>query len=108
MALSDFQIFNDHAYNSFVTSFQQNAELFNSASNNAIQLRVNGFSGDYKSKSQFENLASLVGNRDAGATGPRAYCRKDKPYWSRAHCPRLPDAGTSNAPKQACWAGPGE
>tara|TARA_B110000879_G_C11166480_1_gene511484 strand:+ start:353 stop:1306 length:954 start_codon:yes stop_codon:yes gene_type:complete len=68
MALSDFQVFNDFAYNSFVTTFQQNAELFNAASNNAIQLRVNGFSGDYKSKSQFENLASLVGNRDASST----------------------------------------
>jgi len=68
MALSDFQVFNDFAYNSFVTTYQQNAELFNGASNNAIQLRVNGFSGDYKSKSQFENLASLVGNRDASST----------------------------------------
>ena len=68
MALSDFQVFNDFAYNSFVTTYQQNAELFNGASNNAIQLRVMGFSGDYKSKSQFENLASLVGNRDASST----------------------------------------
>lgn len=69
MALGDFQEFNDFAYNSFVTTYQQNANLFNGATNNAIQLRVMGFSGDYKSKSQFENLASLVGNRDASATG---------------------------------------
>lgn len=69
MALGDFQVFNDFAYNSFVTTYQQNVELFNAASNNAIQLRIEGFSGDYKSKSQFENLASLVGNRNAAATG---------------------------------------
>ena len=68
MALGDFQVFNDFAYNSFVTTYQQNVVLFNAASNNAIQMRVAGFSGDFKSKSQFENLASLVGNRDASST----------------------------------------
>ena len=68
MALGDFQVFNDFAYNSFVTTYQQNVMLFNAASNNAIQMRVAGFSGDFKSKSQFENLASLVGNRDAAST----------------------------------------
>lgn len=68
MALGDFQSFNDYAYNSFVVTFQQQAELFNAASNGAIQMRVDGFSGDYNSKSQFENLASLVGNRDASST----------------------------------------
>lgn len=68
MALGDFQVFNDFAYNSFVTTFQQKVDLWNAAVNNAIVMRVNGFSGDYKSKSQFENLASLVGNRDASST----------------------------------------
>lgn len=68
MALGDFQSFNDFAYNSFVTTFQQKVDLWNAAVNNAIVMRVNGFSGDYKSKSQFENLASLVGNRDAAST----------------------------------------
>ena len=68
MSLGDFQSFNDFAYNSFVTTYQQNVMLFNGATNNAIQLRVAGFSGDYKSKSQFENLASLVGNRNAAST----------------------------------------
>lgn len=68
MALGDFQTFNEYAYNSFVTTFQQQAQLFNGASNNAIVMSVSGFSGDYKSKSTFENLASLVGNRDAAAT----------------------------------------
>jgi len=69
MSLGDFQVFNEYAYNSFVTTYQQQVNLFNGATNNAIQLRVMGFSGDYKSKSQFENLSSLVGNRDAAATG---------------------------------------
>jgi hypothetical protein len=68
MALGDFQVFNEYAYNSFVTTYQQNVNLFNAATRNAIQMRVAGFSGDYKSKSQFENLASLVGNRDASST----------------------------------------
>jgi len=68
MALGDFQVFNEYAYNSFVTTYQQNVNLFNAATRNAITLRVAGFSGDYNSKSQFENLASLVGNRDASST----------------------------------------
>lgn len=68
MALGDFQEFRDFAYNSFITTFQQKVDLWNGAVNNAIVMRVNGFSGDYKSKSQFENLASLVGNRDAAST----------------------------------------
>lgn len=68
MALGDLQVFNDFAYNSFVTTYQQQVNLFNGATNNAIQLRVAGFSGDNKSKSQLENLASLIGNRDASST----------------------------------------
>lgn len=68
MALGDFQVFNEFAYNSFVTSYQQNVQLFNAASRGAIVLGAVGFSGDYKSKSQFENLASLVGNRNAAST----------------------------------------
>lgn len=68
MALGDFQSFNDFAYNSFITTFQQKVDLWNAAVNNTIVMRVMGFSGDYKSKSQFENLANLVGNRDAAAT----------------------------------------
>lgn len=68
MALGDFQVFNSFAYNSFVTTFQQKVDLFNQATNNAIAYRMNGFSGDFNSKSQFENLAHLVGNRDAAST----------------------------------------
>lgn len=68
MALGDFQVFNDYAYNAFMVTYQQQVDLFNQASNGAIVLASMGFAGDVHEKAQFENLASLVGNRDASAT----------------------------------------
>ena len=68
MALGDFQVFNSFAYNSFTVTYQQQVNLFNQASNGAIVMAMAGFSGDFHERSQFENLASLVGNRDASST----------------------------------------
>lgn len=68
MALGDFQVFNDYAYNAFMVTYQQEVNLFNQATNGAIVLASAGFAGDFHEKAQFENLASLVGNRNAAST----------------------------------------
>lgn len=68
MALGDFQEFTDYAYQAFTSTLQQKVALFNEASRGAIVLESMAFTGDYKQKSAFENLSSLVGNRDPSAT----------------------------------------
>jgi len=68
MALGDFQVFNDYAYKAFASTLQQQVQLFNAASRNAITLTTNAFAGDYNQKSAFENLAGLIGNRDPSST----------------------------------------
>tara|TARA_R110002051_G_scaffold209903_1_gene275649 strand:- start:44 stop:997 length:954 start_codon:yes stop_codon:yes gene_type:complete len=68
MALGDFQVFNDFAYRAFAVTLQQQVELFNAASRNALSMTTMAWAGDYKQKAAFENLASLVGNRDPSST----------------------------------------
>ena len=68
MALTNFQVFNDYAYRAFAVTLQQQVELFNAASRGAITLSTMAWAGDYKQKAAFENLASLVGNRDPSST----------------------------------------
>lgn len=68
MALGDFQVFEDYSYRAFQTTLQQNINLFNQASNGAIVLDSMAFAGDLHQKAAFENLASLVGNRNPGST----------------------------------------
>jgi len=69
MALGDFQLFNGSAYNAFKNTFQQEVELFNAATRNAITLTSTMFQGDKNELAAFESIASLVGNRDPSATG---------------------------------------
>lgn len=68
MALGDFQVFKDFSYRAFENTFQQQVNLFNAATRNGLMLTTMGFVGDQKQKAAFENLASLVGNRDPGST----------------------------------------
>jgi len=72
MALGDFQLFNGSAYNAFKNTLQQEVELFNSATRNAIMLTSVMFQGDKNELAAFESIASLVGNRDPSATGANA------------------------------------
>jgi hypothetical protein len=69
MALGDFQIFNGSAYNAFKNTLQQETDLFNSATRNAIMISSILFQGDKNELAAFESIASLVGNRDPSATG---------------------------------------
>ncbi len=68
MALDSFQTFNDYAYRAFAVTLQQQVKLFNAASRDAITLSTTVWAGDQKQKASFENLASLVGNRDPSST----------------------------------------
>lgn len=68
MALGDFQTFNGSAYNAFKNTLQQETNLFNGATNNAIMISSVMFQGDKNELAAFESIASLVGNRDPGST----------------------------------------
>ena len=69
MALGDFQVFNGSAYNAFKNTLQQEVDLFNAATRNAIVLASVMFQGDKNELAAFESIASLVGNRDPSAAG---------------------------------------
>lgn len=68
MSLDNFQTFNDFAYRAFAVTLQQQVELFNAASRNALTMTTMAWAGDYKQKAAFESLASLVGNRNPSST----------------------------------------
>ena len=72
MALGDFQVFNGSAYNAFMNTLQQEVDLFNDVTRNAIMLTSVAFQGDKNELAAFESIASLVGNRDPSATGANA------------------------------------
>ncbi len=68
MGLSAFQTFNEYGYNAFVNTIQQQINIWNSATRNALMLESMAFSGDVYEKAAFENLSSLIGDRDPTAT----------------------------------------
>lgn len=68
MALGDFQVFNDYAYRAFAVTLQQEIRLFNAATRGAITLDTMAVAGDKHQKAAFENLSSLVGNRNPAST----------------------------------------
>lgn len=68
MGLSAFQSFNEFGYKAFVNTIQQQIELWNGSTNGALMLQSMAFSGDVYEKAAFENLSSLVGDRDPSAT----------------------------------------
>jgi len=60
MAISNMQVFIDNARELVFEKLGQNVELFNTASNNAIRLSADGFSGDFFERSFYN---SLVGSQ---------------------------------------------
>jgi len=72
MALGDFQLFNGSAYNAFKNTLQQETEIFNGVTRNALMLSSVMFQGDKNELAAFESIAALVGNRDPSATGANA------------------------------------
>jgi hypothetical protein len=63
-----FQEFRDYGYNAFRNTLQQQVNIFNGATRNALGLSSMLFTGDGKDLAAFENLSSLVGNRDPSST----------------------------------------
>lgn len=68
MALGDFQEFTEYGYNAFVNTIQQKIELWNGATQGALMLQSIAFAGDVYEKAAFENLSSLIGDRDPSST----------------------------------------
>ncbi|MGB3123567.1 MAG: major capsid protein [Pseudomonas sp.] len=58
MPLSQMQVFNDFVMPATLETLDQMTDAFNQASNGAIVLSPNGFTGDYLQESFFQNLAS--------------------------------------------------
>lgn len=58
MSLSQMQVFNQYVMPATLETLDQMTDAFNAASNGAIVLSPNGFTGDYLQESFFQNLAS--------------------------------------------------
>jgi hypothetical protein len=69
MALGDFQVFNGSAYNAFINTLQQETDIFNGVTRNALMMSSVKFDGNKNELAAFESIAALVGNRDPSATG---------------------------------------
>lgn len=72
MSLGDFQKFNEFGYKAFVNTIQQQIELFNTGSRGALALQSMSFAGDLNQQAAFENLSSLVGERNPSSTAVAA------------------------------------
>ncbi|WP_332847550.1 major capsid protein [Pseudomonas lactucae] len=68
MSLSQMQVFNDFVMPATLETLDQMTDAFNQASNGAIVLSPNGFTGDYLQESFFQNLASAQRRVDRYAT----------------------------------------
>ena len=68
MSLGNFQQFNEFGYKAFVNTIQQKIDLWNGATSGALMLSSMAFSGDVYEKAAFENLSSLVGDRNPTST----------------------------------------
>ena len=68
MSLGAFRVFNDYAYRSFAVTLQQNINMFNASTRGAITLDTMSVACDKHQKASFENLSSLVGNRNPAST----------------------------------------
>lgn len=69
---SNFKIYQEYLKTRAAETIQQNAEIFNAATNNAIVMRTTERPGDYEYESFFKEISGLVTRRDntstAGAT----------------------------------------
>ena len=72
MALGDFQLFISNMRNAFVNTLQQQVEIWNGATNNALVMRTAQWQGDKNELAAFESIASLVGNRDPSSASANA------------------------------------
>lgn len=69
MALTDLKVYSEFAYTTFTEVLRQQVNLFNGASNGAIQLGVGAHLGDYSDQVFWKKVAGLVRRRNAYGTG---------------------------------------
>jgi hypothetical protein len=61
---SDFKIYSPQFWGGVVETLQQNTDLFNAASLNALKLVTRGIAGEYEKESFIKNTANLISRRD--------------------------------------------
>lgn len=69
MALSTMQVFQDFMYQSATETIRQQIELFNGATNNAMQLRTTGNVGDFAHEVTYAAISNLMRRRNAYGSG---------------------------------------
>ena len=69
MALSNMKVFNDFVLGTVTETIQQQIELFNGASNNAIQLTAASNVGDFSRETFWQNIVGLQRRRNAYGSG---------------------------------------
>lgn len=67
--LNDFVVFNDFAQRSFTEVMDQQVNLWNTATRNALVMTSGSNIGDFMEESSYSEIANLVGNRNAYSTG---------------------------------------
>jgi len=65
---SNFVIYDEEFFGGFSEALEQNSDIFNDASQGAIQLRPNRLKGDFERESFVQNIANLITRRDVAAT----------------------------------------
>ena len=68
MSLSQMQVFNDYIMPATLETLDQMLEAFNAASNGAIVLSPNGFTGDFLQESFFQNLGAAQRRVNRGSS----------------------------------------
>lgn len=72
MALGDFQIFQGNMRNGFINTLQQQTDIWNAVTLNALVMNSLVFTGDKNELAAFENISALVGNRDPSSASANA------------------------------------
>lgn len=65
--VADFVIYHEEFFGGFSEALEQNANVFNAASNNCIQLRANRLKGDYEKESFIKNVNNLISRRNTAS-----------------------------------------
>lgn len=69
---SDFVIYDEQVHGGFIETLVQNTDAFNAASNGTIRFSTNRKKGDYDYEAFIQNIAGIVGRRDATSTATKA------------------------------------
>jgi len=70
--LADFKIYEEQFYGGYIEALEQNANVFNGASNNAIVLSTESMKGQFEQEAFFKSISGLVSRRDVTSTAAAA------------------------------------